>query len=273
MFLHYLQGCFASRKNNEQIKRYFRRRQVPVKISYYKVADRWMRYLETGDATKPLVLFVHGAPGSANAFLHFLSDPALLASAHMIAIDRPGYGYSEFGRQEISLQRQAALLQPLLLKNNASVRPLLVGHSYGGTIIARMAMDYADEVGALLMLAPAVDPRLEKIFRVSYLADVFPFRQLTPTCLRVTNQEKLAHVSELYRMLPLWPRISVPVTVVHGQKDWIAPVGNTIFLEQQLMHTSLKTLMPPGLGHLIPWEAPETVKELVVNYVRQVIFW
>lgn len=267
MILHYLQGCFGFRKSHRSIKKYFDKKGVPFKIGYYKFEDRWIRYLETGDDTKPLVLFVHGAPGSANAFLHFLSDHDLLQQAYMISVDRPGFGYSGFGRTVTSLEQQAASIRPLLEKRNSDKLPILVGHSYGGTIIARMAIDYPDAIGALVMAAPAVDPRLEKIFTISYPADWFLFRWMLPTCLRVTNQEKLGHISELNRMLPLWQYLKAAVTVIHGTKDWIAPVENATFLQKQLAQTSVELIIRPDLNHLIPWEDADSMKEAIKAYL------
>lgn len=226
-------------------------------------------YLETGDDRKPLVLFVHGAPGSSNAFLSFLSDPVLLEQAYMIAVDRPGFGYSGFGKTVTSLKVQAAMIHPLLEKNNADRCPILVGHSYGGTIIGRMAIDYPDEVGALVMAAPAVDPRLEKVFPISYPADWALFRWLLPTCLRVTNQEKLGHIPQLNRMLSLWDQVTAPVTVIHGGKDWIASVENATFLQKQIRKASVRLVIQPDLDHLIPWEAPELIKEAIKAYLQK----
>lgn len=267
MIFHYLQGCFWSRKNNRAIKKYFNNKHIPFKIGYYKFNNRWIRYLETGDDSKPLVLFVHGAPGSSNAFLPFLSDHDLLSQAYMISVDRPGFGYSGFGNTVTSLKEQAAMIRPLLDKNNSGRLPVLVGHSYGGTIIARMAIDYPNEVGALVMAAPAVDPRLEKIFPISYPADWAIFRWLLPTCLRVTNQEKLGHIPELNRMLSLWENVTSPVTVIHGVKDWIAPVENATFLQKQLKKTSVKLIIRPDLNHLVPWKDSNVMKEAIKAYL------
>ncbi len=267
MIFHYLQGCFGSRRGDASVKAYFEKKQIPVSIGYYKAEGRWIRYLETGTPDKPLVLWVHGAPGAASAFLHFLSDKDLLATAHMISVDRPGFGYSSFGDTVVSLERQAAMLYPLLKKNQSEKLPVLAGHSYGGTIVGRMAMDFPDEIGALVMVAPAVDPRIEKIFRVSYPADCWMFRPLVPTCLRVTNEEKLGHVSQLYRMLPLWKKIVAAVTIIHGEKDKIAPVENVSFLQSSLTHARVKTIVNPHGGHLLPWETPQVMKEAVMSYL------
>jgi pimeloyl-ACP methyl ester carboxylesterase len=62
---------------------------------------------------KPLVIFVHGSPGSLSAFIDFMTDSILLQSARLISVDRPGFGDANFGYAESSLARQAALLKPV----------------------------------------------------------------------------------------------------------------------------------------------------------------
>src|SRR5687768_6432386 len=107
----------------------------------------------SGDSTKPLALFVHGSPGSLSAFIDFLADTALLSKTLLITADRPGFGYSNFGNAEPSLKKQGETLKPLLemYRNN---RPLiLIGHSLGGPLIAKMAIDYPDLVDGLIIVA------------------------------------------------------------------------------------------------------------------------
>lgn len=270
MILHYLQGCFGFRKSDASIAKYFNKREIPFNIGYYKVKHRWIRYVETGDNTKPLVLFVHGAPGSASSFIHFLSDHTLLSQVHMISVDRPGFGYSGFGKAVISLEQQCAMIRPLLKNKQSEKLPILVGHSYGATLIARFAMDYPKEVGILLMVAPAVDPRLEKIFPVSYPADMMMFKWLMPTCLRVTNEEKLGHVAQLHRMLPFWENIVAPVTIIHGIKDILASVENADFVKKLAKNAHVRLITEPGLNHLIPWEHPDLMINAIKTYLQEV---
>lgn len=269
MIAHYIRSFLLPRQSNETISKYFSKKHIPFKIGHYKADGRWVRYLETGDNTKPLVLFLHGAPGSCSVFLPFLSDSSLLKEVHMIAIDRPGYGYSCFGESIVSVKQQAALIRPVLKKNNAGKDklPILVGHSYGATIAVRMAMDYPADTGPLILLAPPVNPAIEKIYKASYLANYSLFKKLLPTALRVTNDEKMAHVAELNKMLTYWHTVKNPVTVIHGCEDHTVPVENAVFLEKQLMHTSFKSIAPPDLSHLIPWEKPDLIKKEIKNYL------
>lgn len=92
-----------------------------------------VRYLERPGA-EPAVLLIHGLPGTAEDF----EDVTPLIRGHRtIAIDRPGFGFSTGGYFPFDRQLQAVheLIERLRLG-----RPVLVGHSYGGTI----ALGYAE---------------------------------------------------------------------------------------------------------------------------------
>jgi pimeloyl-ACP methyl ester carboxylesterase len=103
------------------------------------------------------VLFIHGASGNLN-------DPmaafraALEGKRRMIFVDRPGHGYSERGRGDAAAPaRQAALLAGLLDRLGIA-RAIVVGHSWGGSVAAAMAVERADKVAGLVFVAPATHP-------------------------------------------------------------------------------------------------------------------
>ncbi|MEQ8425900.1 MAG: alpha/beta hydrolase, partial [Cyclobacteriaceae bacterium] len=155
-----IDSCMQFRMSSPEIKEYFKKRGLNGSEHYYRIGNRKINYVHSGDETLPLVLFVHGSPGSLSAFIHFLSDSTLLEKAQLISVDRPGFGASNFGYAEPSLESQAALLKPILEKYKDNRPITLVGHSLGGPVIARMAMDYPELVDGLVMVAPSIDPDL-----------------------------------------------------------------------------------------------------------------
>jgi pimeloyl-ACP methyl ester carboxylesterase len=107
------------------------------------------------------VVFVHGSPGTWGAFRGWLMEPALVARAQLIAVDRPGFGGSDRGRAEPSLAVQARRIAAALAAVGVE-RAVLVGHSLGGPVIARIAVDHPQLAAGLLFIAPSIDPALEK---------------------------------------------------------------------------------------------------------------
>jgi pimeloyl-ACP methyl ester carboxylesterase len=77
-----------------------------------------------------------------------------LARDHrVIAVDRPGYGYTERPRDRIwTAGAQAELLRQNLSRLGAE-RPILVGHSWGATVALAYALEHPDEVSGLVLLS------------------------------------------------------------------------------------------------------------------------
>lgn len=263
-----ISGCMQMRTSQKKLYKKFEGKKHQPEFITYEVLDREMHYAEVGNADLPTVLMVHGAPGSLDAFLEYLKDDELLEKARLISVDRPGYGYSDFGKAEPSIERQAAMLKPILDKVYREDQPtILVGHSYGGPLIARMAMDYPDLVDGLVMIAPAIDPDNEKVFWISYPTHWWGLRWMMPKPIRVTNVEKFAHAGELQKMLPLWDSISCPITHLHGDKDWVVPAVNIEFTERVATNAPLQLLRDEEWDHFIVWSQMDTIKTLIIEHL------
>lgn len=235
--------------------------------STYLAEGRRMHYVSAGDRANPMVLLVHGSPGDWSAFEEYLDHVELLKEAWMLAVDRPGFGKSSFGRPEPSLEAQARLLEPLLAKADAR-GAVLVGHSLGASVIARMAMDFPARVAGLLLVAPAIDPELEKLRWYNRLASLSAVRLLLPRALDTSNLEILPLRSELEKMLPLWPRVEAPTIVIHGSKDRLVPAANADFAGRVLVNAPVDVRRVQDAGHFILWERPDRVVQAILKLVR-----
>lgn len=109
--------------------------------------------IEAGEASAPPVLMIHGASANAREFTFTLA-PRLEDEFHILMADRPGHGYS--GRPEASetLEVQAAQMAGALKALAPGKPAVVVGHSYGGAVALRLALDYPELVKGLILLAP-----------------------------------------------------------------------------------------------------------------------
>jgi pimeloyl-ACP methyl ester carboxylesterase len=138
--------------------------------SFVRVAGMRIHYLERPGSGTPVVL-IHGLPGTAEDFNEVTP---LLAGHRTIAIDRPGFGYS--GDGYVKFDRQVEVLDALLRQLHVA-RPILVGHSYGGTLALGFAERNPSEVrGLVLVDAAAAGTRVSAFERVQ--AHVVNFLQL-----------------------------------------------------------------------------------------------
>jgi pimeloyl-ACP methyl ester carboxylesterase len=256
------------RLSKPEIDQRFSDRHTKAVQNTYRLGKRELHYVKTGNETGPLVLFVHGSPGSLSDFIDFLSDSTLQKKVMLISVDRPGFGQSSFGWAEPSLERQAAMIKPIIQEYKKDRPVILVGHSLGGPVIARMAMDYPDLVDGLIFVAASVDPDLEprNWWRAPFVTPFF--RWMIPRSIRASNDEIYPLKSELREMLPKWKVVRARTIIIQGTKDSLVPVANAEFVKKQLEGRNPTMIYEEGMDHFVPWSHPHLISRAIQNMVE-----
>ncbi len=238
-------------------------------VHHYDTLNRHMRYVEIGDDKKPLLMFLHGAPSSSSFWKSYLRDSTLLATVKMLAPDRPGYGYSGFGKAETSIKKQAALVAKIL-KSKRKLHDIIIlhGSSYGGTLAARLAMDYPDLVDGVIFQSASLAPGEETIYSITHPTSKWPLKHLIPTTLRIANEEKLSHEKELEKMAELWDNIKAAVIILQGTSDNLIWPSNATYAKEKLVNAAYVDLVwAEGQGHNLTW----TKKELILSSIQKMV--
>lgn len=111
-----------------------------------------LHWTESGSG-RPVVC-IHGLTSNLRVFSYAM-EPLLAPRFRVLCIDRPGSGYSHRdSAAEADFAEQARMIVALLDQLGIE-EPILVGHSLGGAICLRMALDYPERIGGLALLAPA----------------------------------------------------------------------------------------------------------------------
>ena len=264
--LLFLFSCMNPTKKIEKEMIQFKK-DFPDQILTYQSPHRTMNYAWSGDPTKRPILFVHGSPGSWDGWSEFLLNKELQKNYHLIAVDRPGYGKNNLGQTEISLKKQSEDIMAALKTNRSGLGAILIGHSFGGPVIAKAAMDFPNQVSGLVFVASSVDPDLEEIRWVQYPASWWPFKYLIPTVLRVCNEEIFPLKDQLTSILPEWKKITASVVIVHGEKDSLVQIENVDFMRKNLNEKQiLMVFREPELNHFVPWLRPD----LIIKSIRTI---
>ena len=267
-----------SRQTDKELAVEFQEQRLRPTVHYYRIrepgeAPRTIRFMETptapGDSLLPVILFVHGAPSSLSFFNEFFKDTTLLNRAQLVSVDRPGYGYSDFGRVETSIVRQAELLQPLIDRYRTAPYLMIVGSSYGGSVSARLAMNNPNRVNHVVFVSSALGPGLERTYSISYFADSPLIHWVVPPLLRLANDEKLAHRQALEAILPDWPKIRSNITMLHGQRDELVYPTNVSFAQAHLVNARVKQFLLPENRHDIVFNKRQYMTDIILDILTR----
>ncbi len=266
-------GCFAMRTSDADWIKKLQKKGQPLSPHFLDVKTENGRniHVVTINAADslPLVVMSHGSPGASDAFIDYLADTILTRKARLVTYDRPGFGYTTgFGKPEPSLEAQAASVHAIAKQLAPGQKIILVGHSLGGPVIVRFAMDYPAQTAGLVIVAGSVDPRQEEHPWWQTVIDVPPVKWIIPKALWTSNAEIIPLEKELEKMLPLWPKITCPVTIIHAIDDQLVPVGNADFAQKMLINCpNLKLDILRDGDHFILWSR----KEIVIRNLVQML--
>lgn len=254
----YLIYAFTSPSSEAEIKEKFEGDLIQPTITYTFFKGHNVRLVNMQkelDSLLPTVFFVHGSPGSSMDFKRYLKDSTLNSLANIISYDRIGYGPERTGEVLHTLQEEVDLLHQLLDGMDVT-KVVIVGYSYGGTVVMASDLHYKKKIA----LAASVRGDLEPMFWAMNLYSWQFTRPLIPKVFRGASIEKFRHVTELGDYAERWGVSKSQVLSIHGKEDFIVPFENSIYLENLLGKTKF-TLIPLEKGnHSLIWTNFELIR-------------
>ena len=265
-WLIFAQSCLKMRITDSQAIKDFDKKGLTLQIKTMVSNHFKLHYVISGDNNLPTLFFVHGSPGSWDAYKQYLQDADLLIKYRMVSIDRPGFGYSQFGDAK-NLVEQSNIISPLIdsLQNGKPI--YIIGHSLGGPLAVQMVADHPDNFQGMVLLAAAVDLKEEPKEKWRGFFYSTPFQYLLPGAFRPSNEEIWYLKKDLIELANQFTNITCKVWIVHGDKDNFVPVGNANFAKEKLIHAkSVSVTILPGAPHFIPWEPwYNKIKTILLN--------
>jgi magnesium chelatase accessory protein len=250
----------------------------------------------------PVVLLLHGTGAATHSWRGLM--PLLAAHFSVVAIDLPGHGFTSAPRAEgYALPAMAKSVATLL--HTIEAKPaLMIGHSAGAAITARMALDGSTACpvvsinGALLpfpgaarLIFPAIaralvlNPFVPRLFALQAQSRTLVARFLA----RNTGSRIDAEGARLYQslfacsghcagalaMMANWdldalerelPGLRVPILLLAGENDAAVPpdVADRVCVRVSNGDPRILT----KLGHLAHEEAPDRVADEVLAFAR-----
>jgi magnesium chelatase accessory protein len=247
----------------------------------------------------PVIVLVHGTGSSAHSFRDLI--PWLSGHFTVVAPDLPGHGFTDRPPfRELSLAGMTKALSGLLRK--LEVRPVVVvGHSAGAAILARMILDDAISPEAMVSLNGALLPlrglprhlfatAARLMARLPLLPNLVARRATDPETIRKLIRDSgsridargielyrmlasnASHVSAAFGMMANWdlddlandlPRLRTKLLIVIGGNDLMVPPQ-----EQRRVRALVpgaEMLLLPRLGHLAHEEQPKEIADVLLR--------
>ena len=255
--------------------------------------DLRYRTFGTPAPDRPNMVLIHGFGNSLQSFR--LLGPLLADDFYVITVDLPGFGLSAKPvdydyRGPNQARTVSAFIHALGLK-----RTIIGGHSLGGAIALRVAVEEPEVIGLLLMNpgiistgVPAITeylffplPRLsakqftDRAFREQFLKLSFVDQSVVTS--EVIDDLMLATRSEGYMAgttsmmgqyesaseVTLLDQVKVPTVIVWGEKDRNKTPEELAALRAGLRNSSVVAV--PGAGHYVHEEDPDAVAKGVID--------
>jgi pimeloyl-ACP methyl ester carboxylesterase len=142
-------GVAAAAWNNARARR--AERDHPPRGRFLEVDGVRLHYLERGAG--PPVVLLHGNVVTAEDYLWSGVLDRVAERHRVVAIDRPGFGYSDRPKGRLwTPAEQAGLLRRAFARLGLD-RPVVVGHSWGTLVALALALDHPEAVRGLVLLS------------------------------------------------------------------------------------------------------------------------
>jgi len=250
----------------------------------------------------PKLLLIHGTGAGSHSWRALA--PMLAQRFEVTAPDLPGHAFSDpMAPGTLSLKGMARALERLL--TTLAFEPeIVVGHSAGAAILARMCIDRAIEPkilvglnGALLPfegMAGLIMPSMAKLLFLNPFAPrLFAWtadRAAVSRLLRGTGSSiepkgvdlyarlfaDPGHVASALGMMANWdlatlardlPRLPVPLALIVGRGDKAVPPAAAEKIRGLAPDARIETLR--GVGHLAHEEAPDVVRDVIMRLAAE----
>jgi len=235
-------------------------------------------YRDLGPRGAPVVVLLHGSPGSLQDFTALGED--LAAERRVIVPDLPGFGRSQKRIPDYSAQAHADYLAQLL--DSLSIeRAHLVGFSMGGAVALEFAEASRSRIASISLISALGveelelfgDHRLNHALHVGQSAIIRTLDIVLPHfglfddfVLGVSYARNFVDTDQR-RLRGILERYDGPMRIVHGEADRLVPYAAALEHHRIVPQSDLVTL--PG-DHFLLWTAPRETAAALRGFFESV---
>jgi pimeloyl-ACP methyl ester carboxylesterase len=232
-------------------------------------------------AGKPTIVVLHEGLGSVSMWRDFPAQIADATGCGVLVYSRYGHGKSERLQEKRGPQfmyHEATVVLPSLLAQLGIERPILLGHSDGGSIALLYAATFPTNLRALILLAPHV---FVEDLTVQSIAAIGTDYQTTDLPTKLARHHD--HAGEMFwGWSDIWldpvfrgwniedclNRIRCPVLTIQGEQDEYGTLAQVEAIERRL--AGAQKLILADCGHSPQRDQPAKTLEAISIFLRNI---
>ncbi len=237
----------------------------------------------SGDEDAPVIIFVHGAGGSAATW--FMQLKGLSNDFHIIALELNGHGKSPDRLDDDTIESYLTDINGIVKQYE---KPVLAGHSMGGALSQLYALRHPEKIsgiilistGAKLRVAPLIFDMLENNFE-GYIdaAGSYMFYEETSTELIEASKNEIRKCKPSiinrdftacngFDIMESISEISLPSLILVGEQDLMTPMKYSNYLHEKLQNSTLHVI--ENAGHSVMLEQPGQFNTYIKEWMNAV---
>ncbi|MET4637092.1 alpha/beta hydrolase [Mycetocola sp. 2940] len=227
-----------------------------------------------GAGSQAFVL-VHGIGVSSRYFERLAGELCRFGTVHVV--DLPGFGAAPRPERQLTVEAGAALLAEFL-RSEGLAGAILLGHSMGTQFVVETAAVHPTGVAGIVLAGPVVDERARMPWQQGMRLARDTLRE-TPVANWIVATDYVRsgirwYLTELpvmigYRTEQRLPLVSVPVLVLRGERDPIAPRGWSARLTATARNGRLVEV--PGAAHVVQHTKAAEVAEILAGFATDAV--
>ncbi|MDO8443813.1 MAG: alpha/beta hydrolase [Candidatus Azambacteria bacterium] len=230
--------------------------------------------------SKKTIIFLHGWGNSSEVFIplsYYLKNDFCI-----YAPDLPGFGRAHI-EKPMGLKDYADFVYKFT-KDNQIENPIIIGHSFGGAVAAKLAILHSKIISKLILVGASAIR--ESNFKIKFIErpakiikKIFP-KKIYPFILKFLglNNSDYARIENPYlketfkivikeNLAPELPLIKVPTLVIWGEKDAETPLKYGRLITQLIPNAKLEIIKSAGHHVFLdkPLEFIYEIKKFIVS--------
>jgi len=269
--------------------------------TFIKINNEKIRYVQKGEGQD--VLLIHGTPGCLEDWDLIIDN--LSEKYRVTAFDRLGNGYTTSNHYKYTLKENAAVVHQLIdLLELQNI--VVIGHSYGGSTTAQLAVENNPKIDSYIMVAPplyGINPGIlykiaslpiigkgfaylmhitqaKSVIRKTYINSLASKPEILtegflnfrtnvlsqPKVLYTTSKERTNYNGGLDKISPNYSEIPKRVSIIVGDSDYKNIMKGCDEFKKIRPQTEL--LILKNTGHFIQMENPELLLDFINKHLE-----